>query len=78
MIVEYLHREGRAMEIVAPGFQGANDGEEFTVIDVVVVFSGGKGLREVGAGVPVAIGVGLEEDSAGCMFRCISGDSERG
>ena len=26
---------------------------------------------------PVTVGVGLEENSTGCMFRCISGNSER-
>ena len=27
---------------------------------------------------PVTVGVGLEEDSARCMFRCISGNGEGG
>ena len=78
MVGEDLYRKGGAMEVVAPGFQGANDGEEFAVIDVVVALGGGEGLREVGARVPVAVGVGLEENSTGRIFRCISGDGERG
>ena len=45
MVGEDLHREGGTMEIMAPGFQGANDGKEFSVIDVVVSFGGGEGLR---------------------------------
>ena len=40
-----LYREGGTMEIMAPRFQGANDGEEFSVIDIVVPFGGRKGLR---------------------------------
>ena len=40
-----LYREGGPMEIMAPRFQGANDGEEFSVIDIVVPFGGRKGLR---------------------------------
>ena len=44
MVGEDLHWKGGAMGVVAPGFQGADDGEEFAVIDVVVVFGGGKGL----------------------------------
>ena len=44
VISEYLHRKGRTMEIVAPGFQGANDGEEFAVVDVIVALGGGEGL----------------------------------
>ena len=42
MIGEYLHRKGGAMEIVVPGFQGANDRKEFSVIDVVIAFGGGE------------------------------------
>ena len=39
VIRKNLYWEGRAMEVVAPGFQGADDREEFSVIDVVVSFS---------------------------------------
>ena len=78
MVGEDLHWKGGAMEVVAPGFQGANDGEEFTIIDIVVAFGGGEGLREVGAGVPVTVGVSLEEDGARRVFRRICGDSEGG
>ena len=44
VVSEDLHGKGGAMEIVAPRFQGANDSEEFAVIDVVVPFGGGEGL----------------------------------
>ena len=44
MVGEDLHRERGAMEVVMPGFQGVNDGEEFAVIDVVVAFGGGERL----------------------------------
>ena len=40
MIGEDLHRERGAVEVVAPGFQGANDSKEFAIIYVVVAFSG--------------------------------------
>ena len=36
MIGKDLHWERRAMKIVAPGFQGVNDCEEFTVVDVII------------------------------------------
>ena len=42
MICEDLHRKGGAMEVVAPGFQGANDCKEFSVIDVIIMFGGGE------------------------------------
>ena len=45
MVGEDLHGEGGAVEIVAPGFQGANDGEKFAIIDIVIPFGGGEGLR---------------------------------
>ena len=47
VVGEDLHRERGAMEVVAPRLQGTNDGEEFAVIDVIVAFGRGKGLREV-------------------------------
>ena len=71
-----LHREGGAMEIVAPGFQGTNDSEEFAVIDVIISFGGGEGLGEIGAGVPISVGISLEKDGAGRVFGGVGGDGE--
>ena len=76
VVGEDLYRERGTMEGVAPGFQGANDGEEFTIINIVVPLGGGEGLRQVGTWVPVTIGVGLEEDGARRMFGGIRGDGE--
>ena len=78
VVGEDLYGKGGAMEVVAPGLQGANDGEEFSVIDIIVPFGRGEGLRQVGAGVPIAVGVGLEEDGARRMFRGVRGNSEGG
>ena len=78
VVGEDLHRKGRAMKIVVPGFQGANNSQEFSVIDVVVPLGGGEGLREVGAWMPIAVGVGLEEDGARRVFRGVRGDHEGG
>ena len=39
VVCENLYRERRAVEIVMPGLQGADDRKEFSVIDVVVSFS---------------------------------------
>ena len=44
MVGEDLHGEGRAVEVVAPGFQGTNNGEEFSIINVIVSFCRGEGL----------------------------------
>ena len=45
VVGEDLHGEGGTMEIVVPRFQGTNDSKEFAVIDIVVLFGGGEGLR---------------------------------
>jgi len=50
-----LDWERRAMEVVSPGFKGADDSEEFAVIDIVVSFCLRKQLGEIGAGVPIPI-----------------------
>ena len=44
VVGEDLYREGGAVEIVAPGLQGANNGEELSVINIVITFGGGEGL----------------------------------
>ena len=44
MVGEDLYRERGAMEVMAPGLQGANDSEEFAIIDVVVTLGRGEGL----------------------------------
>ena len=39
VVCENLYRERRAVEVVTPGLQGADNRKEFSVIDVVVSFS---------------------------------------
>ena len=50
-----LDREGRAVEVMSPGFKGADDGEEFAIIDIIVSFCLRERLGEVGAGVPIPV-----------------------
>ena len=38
MIGKDLDRKWGSMEVMSPGFQGSDDGKEFSVIDVVVLF----------------------------------------
>jgi len=42
VVSEDLNWERRAMEVVSPGFEGADDSKEFTIIDIVVSFCLGK------------------------------------
>ena len=76
VVGEDLYGKGGAVEIVAPGFQGANNGEKFPVVNVVISFSGGEGLQEVRAGMPIAVGVGLKEDGTRHMFGGVRGDGK--
>ena len=47
VVGEDLHRKRGSVEIISPGFQGANDSKEFTVIDVIVMFYENERLGEV-------------------------------
>ena len=73
-----LYREWGSLEVVTPGFQGSNDGKEFPVVDVVVSFCWGEWLGKVGARVPIAIRVGLEEDCAGGVLEGVGCNGEGG
>ena len=55
MISENLDGEGGTVEVMSPGFEGTDDGQEFTVIDIIVLFHWGEELREVRTGMPFAI-----------------------
>ena len=68
VISENLQWEGRAMKVVVPRFQGADDHEEFPVINVVVSFGRRERLGKVGAGMPVPVGISLKKDGARCVF----------
>ena len=55
MISEDLDEEGGTVEVMSPGFEGTDDSQEFSVINIIVSFCWGEGLREVGTGMPFAI-----------------------
>ena len=40
VIGENLDKEWGAMKVVMPGFESTNNGEEFTIVDIVVTFCG--------------------------------------
>ena len=78
MISEDLDREGGPGEVLSPCLKGVEDGEKFSVIDVVVPFSGGERLREVGAWVPLAVWIGLEEYGSRSKLGGIGGYGKGG
>ena len=47
---------------MSPRLQGMDNGKELLVVDIIVSFSRDKRLGEIGAWMPFAIGIGLEED----------------
>ena len=78
VISEDLNWKGGAMEVVSPRLQGMDDSEEFAVVDVIISFCRGERLGEVGAWVPVPIGIGLEKDGTRCVFRSIGSNGKGG
>ena len=55
MISENLDGERGAMEVMSPGFEGMDNCQEFTVIDIIILFCWGKGLEKVGTGMPFTV-----------------------
>ena len=53
-----------------------DNGKEFLVIDVIVLLGGDEQLREVEAGMPVAIRVSLEKDGTGSILQGIGGNGK--
>ena len=72
-----LDGERGSVEVVPPRLQGTDNGKEFSVVDVVVMLCWDERLGEVGAGVPIAIRVGLKEDGTRGIFQGISGNHKR-
>jgi hypothetical protein len=60
MIGEHDNRVRVPFEVVPPSFQGADDCEEFTIVDLVISFSRVEGLREVTARVICSVLISLE------------------
>ena len=65
VVSEDLDREGGAVKIVSKGFESADNGKEFTVVDVIVSFCLRERLGKVGTRVPIAVGVSLKENPSG-------------
>ena len=76
MVGKDLYRERGTVEVVTPRLQGANNGEKFAIIDIIVTLGGGEGLGEVGTRMPIAVGIGLKEDGARRVFGCVGGNGE--
>ena len=62
MVVEDDSRERGSLDVVAPGAKGANDAKKLSIVDLIVSFGGGEGLRNKGTGVPYVVNVVLVEN----------------
>ena len=62
VVSEDLNGKGRSVKVVPSGLQGMDDGKELLVIDIIVLFCRDEQLGEVGAEMPITIGISLEED----------------
>jgi hypothetical protein len=73
MIGEYYDRMGISFKIMPPCFQGMDDGEKLSVIDLVVSFGGIKGLQKVSTRVICSILISLKQDCTSRNKQCIGG-----
>jgi hypothetical protein len=66
MIGEHDDGMGVPFKVMPPCFQGTNDGKEFSIIDLIVLFGGVKGLRKISTGVICSVLISLEQDCTCC------------
>ena len=76
MVGDDSDRMRSSLDVLFPFIQCEDDGKEFPIIDVVVPFSMNKRLREVDAGMGIAIKIILEEDSSSSEEGSIGHDRE--
>ena len=62
MVSDNGHRMWGTLEILSPFREGKDGSEEFSIINVIVVFGRGKSLGEVGTGMEVTICVFLHKN----------------
>ena len=77
MVGDDSDRMRGSLDVLFPFVQCEDDSKEFSIVDVIVPFSRNKRLREVGAGMGIAIEVILEEDSSSSEEGSVGHDRER-
>ena len=55
MINENLDGKRGPMEVVSPGFESTDNCQEFSVINIIILFCWGKRLRKVQIGMPFTV-----------------------
>ena len=65
-----------SLQVLFPLYKGEDNGEELSIIYVVVVLGQGEGFRKIGTRVEVACFVQLHQDSAGSQKGGVSHEGE--
>ena len=47
MISKNLDEKGGTVEVMSPGFESMDDSKELVIIDVIILFCQGEGLRKI-------------------------------
>src|SRR6267154_5197761 len=76
MVGEDNDRVWVPFEVMAPSFQGSDDGKEFPIVNLIVSFCGVKGLGKVSAGMIRSILISLEKDCSSGGKRGVCSESE--
>ena len=78
MISNNIHRGGRALQVVSPGFEGLEDSEELLVMCVVVQLGCSQGVRVEGDWLNLAIRTSDGQDTGDCVVRSVGFNGNRG
>ena len=68
---------GSSLEVMTPMVKGVDNGEQFTIVNIIIAFGRGEGLREISAGMKIPIAIPLHEYPSTSEKRCVSHDDER-
>ncbi|KIM53882.1 hypothetical protein SCLCIDRAFT_138030, partial [Scleroderma citrinum Foug A] len=73
-----IHKGGRALQVVLPGFESLEDSKELLVMCVVVQLGHGQSVRVEGDRPNLAIGTGDGQDTGNCIVQSVSFNSNQG
>ena len=68
---------GGSLKVVAPMAKGVDNGEQLSIVNVVVAFSRREGLGEISARVKISITVSLYKHSSTGKKRCVCHDNKQ-
>jgi hypothetical protein len=77
MVCPYFKGFGVAFEVVAEGFEGSDNSQEFFIVDIIVLFWWLEGLGIVGDWVPAIEKAGLFQDSTDSKVASVCDEAER-